>query len=166
MVFTSKIRSTAAWLRRRVVEMSVTEGEEETEDHIITAIIHQTAIVYTTAIATLTPVSKIYTPTLILSLQEKLSKVPLGRWQQMPGIFFWIIAVACPISCWQDYEREGRFWRRKMSVAAVVIWLENFHLAIMQMRSFYKVQRWIAEEGERNPDIMGHFYDAAECEVM
>jgi hypothetical protein len=166
VVFTSEIRSTAAWLHRRIEEMKLHDQEIDEREHVIIDIIRQTALVYTTSIATLTPFSKTYTTTLIRSLEVKLNKVPLSRWKQMPGLFFWILIVACPISCWRDSEREGRFWRRKMSVAALVIGLENFYLAAMPMRSFYKVQRWIAEEAEEHPDIIGHYYGAAECVTM
>jgi hypothetical protein len=136
------------------------------EPSMITATIRHTALVYMHSISTLTPFSKSYTRSLILELQSKLSKVPLSRWKQMPGIFFWILMVASSSPCWNGSNVVGRMWRRKVSVTGLVITFVDFNLAIMHARAFYKVQRWIAEEGEKTPDVLGHYYDAAECGVM
>jgi hypothetical protein len=158
--------NTTDQLHHRIEKVNPHEVLLDEEQNTITDIIRQTALVFTTSIATLTPFSKTYTDKLVHELQKKLNKVPLSRWKQIPALFFWILAIACPSNCWRNCELQGRFWRRKMSVAALVISLETFNLGVMQMRFIYKVQRWIAEEAEKNPDIVGHYYNTAECMTM
>lgn len=64
----------------------------------------------------------------------------------MPGIFLWILLVACPSA---GNDHQGRFLRRKMAVTGMSIGMEDFGLSIAQLRAFWKVQRWVAVEKER-----------------
>jgi len=78
----------------------------------------------------------------------------------MPGIFLWILLVACP-SVGDDHQ--GRFLRRKMAVTGMTIGMEDFGLAISQLKAFWEVQRWVAREKERmqvSRDSAGQEHDA------
>jgi hypothetical protein len=70
VTFTSKIRSTATWLHRRIEKVNPHDVLLDEEQNTITDIIRQTALVFTTSIATLTPFSKTYTDKLVHELQK------------------------------------------------------------------------------------------------
>jgi hypothetical protein len=68
----------------------------------------------------------------------------LARWKELPGIFLWILLVACPGT---KNDPQGRFLRKKMAVAGMAIGMEDFNLATSYLRVFWMVQRWIARAG-------------------
>jgi hypothetical protein len=116
-------------------------------DLIIFSAVLLTAKIYSSSISTSTPTSSLYTPLLLIHLQSYISLVGLARWKEMPGIFLWTLLVACP-GVGEDHQ--GRFLRRKMAVTGMSIGMEDFGLAISQLKAFWKVQRWVARERERD----------------
>ncbi|KAH8592680.1 hypothetical protein B0O99DRAFT_716556, partial [Bisporella sp. PMI_857] len=149
-ITTSKIRSTSSWHYRQTEEHPTVDTSSSDEQSIITATIRHTALVYMHSLSTLTPFSKSYTRSLILELQSKLSKVPLSRWKQMPGIFFWILMVASSSPCWNSSNVVGRMWRRKALVTWLVIMFVDSNLAIMHARAFYKCRDGLPRRARRH----------------
>jgi hypothetical protein len=143
----SKIQSTASWLHKQLEAIPVlTTISEIPESEFILDIIRTTALVYSNCIAMLTPFKNAYMDSDLLDLLDKISVVGLARWKEVPGIFLWILLVACP-SCGNDLQ--GRFLKKKMAVTGMTIGMEDFGLAIACLRAFWKVQRWIARERKR-----------------
>jgi hypothetical protein len=153
---TSQSQSTASWLHKQLEIIPVLNNVSSSlEKELVLNIILTTALVYTNCIATLTPFTNAYTPSQLLSLLDKISAVGLTRWKEVPGIFLWILLVACPSS---GNDLQGRFLKKKMAVTGMTIGMEDFSLAIGCLRAFWKVQRWIAKEREReviDPVILG-----------
>jgi len=117
-----------------------------TETSLITATIHHAAIFYVTSITSLTPLSSLNSqsdfspPTIQQRFQSALCAVPLSRWKQLPGIFLWILLVACP-SC--KYDPIGWFIKGQLSVTAVSMSVEDFDLARSCLDGFWRVGAWV-----------------------
>jgi hypothetical protein len=63
--------------------------------------IRRAAHLYAQAIATHTQLSELWALPLLYEFYFLMSVVPLQKWKQMPGIFLWILLVACP-GCGKD----------------------------------------------------------------
>jgi hypothetical protein len=149
----SKIQSTALWLHNQLKSIPVLRTISEIpESELILDIIRAAALIYSKCIATLSPFTNAYTEVELLELLDKISAVGLARWKEIPGIFLWILLVACPSS---GNDLQGRFLRKKMAVTGMSIGMEDFDLAIACLRAFWKVQRWIAKEREMGEADVG-----------
>lgn len=144
---TSTVQSTAWWFHKQLKAIPVlTTVSDIPESDLILDIIRNTALVFSNCIATLTPFANAYRESKLLELLDKISAAGLARWKEIPGIFLWILLVACPSS---GNDLQGRFLRKKMAVTGMSIGMEDFGLAIACLRAFWKVQRWIAKERAR-----------------
>src|SRR6185436_5688624 len=123
----------------RLTTTQPTTSENE-DDHLDKAV-YQAAIIYTWAISSAKPMSA-FDGELRHGLLVSVQSVRLSRWKQIPGIYLWIVLVAC--SGAKD-DMLGHFWRRKVSVATASIGFSNFPLAISCLRSFSKVQKWLSD---------------------
>jgi hypothetical protein len=142
---TSKIRGTASWLHSRLQYIDV---QPTTDAQIILCIIKLTAIVYSNSISTLTPLSLSFNQKLLAELYSYFTffqPSSLRRWSAIPGIFHWVLLVACPAS---GDDHMGRYLRSKMTATRIVLGLENYNLPFAYLRSFWRVQRWIESERE------------------
>jgi hypothetical protein len=137
----SKIQSTASWLHNRLV----TDSGSLESDYMLNTI-QLAALIYSWSIMNVSPISQFEQISVREQLFSQMMQVSLSRWKNMPGIFLWILLVACPGS---KNDIQGRFLRRKMAVAGMAIGLEDFDLAISYLRAFWLVQRWVACEGEK-----------------
>jgi hypothetical protein len=135
-----RIRNTASWIYRRLEAVSETPAENDM-DHIRGAV-RNAAIIYTWAVFSRKPMSNFDDATIRHELFVATQSIDNKIWETMPGIYLWIMLVTCSGA---PADFHGRFLRRKVSVAAAAIAFDNFPLAIMCLRSFWLVQRWIAE---------------------
>lgn len=62
----------------------------------------------------------------------------------MPGIFLWILLVACPSS---GNNPHGRYLKRKMTVAALGMAVEDFDLVRACLNGFWRVGAWVRDAG-------------------
>ena len=141
-----RIRSTATWLSSRLDSISRSAGpqghpQDET-DHIQDAV-HAAAIIYSWAISSAKPMSHFNDTTTRHGLFVSTQAVSLATWEKIPGIYLWIMLVACSGAL---PDMMGRFMRRKVSVAAAAIAFDDFPLATTMLRSFWLIQRWIADQ--------------------
>jgi len=137
----SKIQSTALWLHDRLV----TDSWSPDSDHMLNTI-QLAALIYSWSIMKVSPISRFDQISLREELFSHMTEVGLSKWKGIPGIFLWILLIACPGT---KNDLQGRFLRRKMAVAGMAIGLEGFNLAISYLRAFWLVQRWVACEGEK-----------------
>lgn len=107
---------------------------------IIYETIHISAIVYTSAIVSRIPFSSAYTSELRVKLYENLWRVNLSSWKQMPGIYLWILFVACPGS---RNDVQGRLLRRNASLTAIYLGFQALGLSVSCLRRLWRIQRWI-----------------------
>ena len=143
----TRIRNTASWLHGRLTQAKLNILEDE--ENLTGAAISQAAIIYTWAISSGKPMSSYVGQSLRPGLLASVQGVRLTRWKQIPGIYLWIVLVACS---GVPGDMIGRFWRRKVAVATSAIAFENFPLGISCVSSFLQVQRWLADEEERAAD--------------
>jgi hypothetical protein len=149
---TSHIQSTASWFHEKLEATPISTNTSYTpEADLVFEIIHTTALTYTNCIATLTPFTNAYTPEELHSILSKIGIVDLSRWKEIPGIFLWILLVACPSA---GNDLQGRFLKKKMAVTGMTIGMEDFGLAIGCLRAFWKVQRWISRKGEGETGVI------------
>jgi hypothetical protein len=108
------------------------------------------AHVYAKSIATHTPLSELWTPPLMYEFYSLVSVVSLQRWKQMPGVFLWILLVACP-GCGED--KWGKWVKRKMAVCGMGLGLIDLGLAIGCLREFWRIGRWVRREGMKEENF-------------
>ena len=83
-----------------------------------------------------------------------LALIPNTICQDLPGIWYWILLVACPSGEKMRHAsplaaRRARWLRRKMAVAGMAIALEDFSLGTLIIQRFWLVQRWIENESQK-----------------
>jgi hypothetical protein len=103
---------------------------------------------YTLSIASQTRLSQIWETSLRQQLFSNILAVSLNSWNQILGIFFWILLVACPGS---GDGVQGKWLKKKMAVTGMVIGLQDFGVAIGCLSAFWTMQRWI--EGPTIPAV-------------
>ena len=136
------IQSNASRIYNELGHLPITPltATSSTKD-IISEVIRITATAYSSAIAARTPFSQAYTAALRQQLYARIWRVSLSTWKKIPGVFQWILLVACPGSA---NDVPGRLLRRTASVVAIFIGLRHFGLSATCVRTFWQVQRWIA----------------------
>ena len=67
-------------------------------------------------------------------------RVPLSRWKETPGIFFWVLLVANPFT--KD-RPEGRFVKGMIAAGTMTIGLVDWETVIASLKGFLAVQRWL-----------------------
>lgn len=142
---TSKIRGTASWLHSRLQDI---DAKPTTDAQIILCVIKLTAMVYSNSIFTLTPLSLSFNQKLLAELYSYFTffqPSSLRRWSTIPGIFLWVLLVACPAA---GDDHMGRYLRSKMAATRIVLGLEDYNLPFAYLRSFWRVQGWIESERE------------------
>jgi hypothetical protein len=144
---TSKIQSTASWLQKQLERVPTPSALNPSESDLFLIIIHTTALTYTKCISTLSPFANAYTSSSLHALLSQIWLIPLARWKEIPGIFLWVLLVACPSAGNVD-ELQGRWLKKKMAVTGMTIGMSDFGLAIAGLRAFWKVQRWISRQRE------------------
>ena len=144
---TSKIQSTASWIHKQLERIPTPSTPNPSESELFLIIIHTTALTYTKCISTLLSFTNAYTSSSLHALLSQIWLIPLARWKEIPGIFLWVLLVACPSAGNVD-ELQGRWLKKKMAVTGMTIGMGDFGLAIAGLRAFWKVQRWIRRERE------------------
>jgi len=108
------------------------------------------SLVYTHCISTTTPFTQAFTPPSPLTSDiyetfiTNILVVPLSKWAEIPGLFFFILLVATPAS---NGDYRGRFLRKQQACTGMSISLEDFLLGMAYLRSFWVVQLWIRRQG-------------------
>lgn len=108
-----------------------------------------TAIMYSKAIISRTPLSRSGTPELLKQLWIAQWSVPLARWKEMIGIYFWITLVSSPYS--RD-RPEGKWQKSIIACITTVMGLVDWDVTIGILRAFLAVQRWL--EGDMTGSII------------
>ena len=67
-------------------------------------------------------------------------RIPLSRWKQTPGIFFWIVLAVTPFA--RD-KQEGRFLKGMLAATTIAIGLVDWDVVMGMLRGFLAVQRWL-----------------------
>ena len=139
-----KIHTTASWLHSRLKAMPpavTTTSKPDSESNYIQDAVRSAAIIYTWAISSVKAMSEFSDSAVRHDLFISAQSVDLHRWKAMPGLYLWVMLVACSGA---PRDTNGRFLARKMAVAAVSVGFRHFPLSISCVRSFWQVQRWIA----------------------
>lgn len=67
-------------------------------------------------------------------------RIPLSRWKQTPGIFFWLVLGVTPFA--RD-KQEGRFLKGMLAATTIAIGLVDWDVVMGMLRGFLAVQRWL-----------------------
>jgi hypothetical protein len=117
-------------------------------NNIIYEVIRLTALAYASCISTRTPFNLAYTPSVRKEVYSKIDLVRLNTWKRIPGIFLWILLVACPGSRYH----APLLIRSNVSATALYISFTDFGLAVGCLRAFWRVQRMIMSVKEENDE--------------
>ncbi|CZR68073.1 uncharacterized protein PAC_17972 [Phialocephala subalpina] len=152
----TKIQSTAAWLHKQISTSPPLTHDPTSPPTTITtttSAIRLIATLYTLSISTLTPISQHWTSSLLEDFYFRLFSLSMSQWKQIPGIFLWIMLVAST-GGWKDEDEQRKKWLwRKMAVAGMQVGMEDFGVSIASLRSFWRVQRWVEEEGRGKTEV-------------
>ncbi|KUJ13091.1 uncharacterized protein LY89DRAFT_756462 [Mollisia scopiformis] len=144
---TRKIQSTAAWLHERIsTSPPLVPSPNAPFITVTTSMINLTALLYTLSISMLIPISELWTTTLLHEFYTNLYSISMSQWKEIPAIFLWVLLVACPGS---QEDQRGKWLRRKMAVAGMQVGMEDFGVSIGCLRAFWRVQRWVQDEGSK-----------------
>ena len=121
----------------------------------VTHLIHIAAKGYTSSLQNMEPLSESFKSSMHDDFHSVLGMVPYTVWTELPGIWYWILLVACPSGEKMRYTSptealRARWLRRKMAVAGMAIALEDFGLGTLIIQRFWLVQRWIENENQKN----------------
>ncbi|KAH6666314.1 hypothetical protein B0J14DRAFT_200813 [Halenospora varia] len=120
--------------------------QHPSEEDVMYETCRMAALAYSFSILTRTPFSKGYFADREFRQQyySNLWSVSLTRWQEIPGIFFWLTLLACPGS---GETYPGVRLKAKMTATSIYILIHDFDLVVGASRAFWTVQRWIASRG-------------------
>jgi hypothetical protein len=102
------------------------------------------SLVYSNAILRHVKLSQSCGPDAISALLEATSRISLQKWEEMPGIWLFILLVA---NAGARFTREGRLSRALMRICPFSIALRDWQALVNLMESFLAVRKWIAERG-------------------
>jgi hypothetical protein len=133
----SKFSATVKWIHDRLTTWT---PEPRLAGDFIYQTCRTTAIIYTSAMLARTPLSLACTENLLQQLWMMMWRVPLSRWKETPGIFFWVLLVANPFT--KD-RPEGRFVKGMIAAGTMTIGLVDWDTIIASLKGFLAVQRWL-----------------------
>jgi hypothetical protein len=154
-----KLHATSLWTRNRVADLpAISPTSLNSTEDLIYETIRLTALLYSTAISSRSPFSYASQSSTLQDLWKAIWRINLSRWKKIPGIFQWVLLVACASS-------KDKMQRRllKLNLAAVVLYMEVTRTGIVVscLRTFLRVQKWIKnieskkviEQGEKSIEI-------------
>jgi hypothetical protein len=144
------IQITASQIHDELSTLPFPSTTPQTPKDAIFSAIHLTALAYTSGISSRTPFSVSYggpAKDLFSITRERremyyaINKVGLSNWRKIPGIFLWILLVACP----GGRAHAPMLLRSNVSATALYLSFADLGLAVGCLRAFLGVQKWIAD---------------------
>lgn len=156
----SKFRATALWTHNRLLSLpppppSTSNSSNHTPNAPPPAVdyVYEScrivALMYSYAIVSRSPLSKSSTEAQMAELWSKMWRVPLSKWKALPGVFLWIVLVACP--CARD-KVQARFLKRMLATIAMYVGVLGSEMAMWSFKEFLRLQNWIARGGGEQAD--------------
>lgn len=144
----AKFLATATWIHKRLAA----PVDPDMAGNFIYHSVRAVATAYSAAILSHTPLSQACTAHNLRQLWMNMWRVPLSRWKQTPGIFFWVVLCVTPFA--KD-KQEGRFLKSMLAVSTIAIGLVDWDVVMGMLRGFLAVQRWLRTGGEalEGPEI-------------
>jgi hypothetical protein len=144
----AKFRLSAQWTHNRILSLPSQLPISDPISDIIYESVRTTSLIFSTSVLSLSPLSKSHEPGQINELHEKMWKVSLSRWKQMPGILLWIILVVAAAGG-EDEKQAKKFAERIIHSVAMFIGVQSQEVAVHLMRAFLGVQRWVGGRDDR-----------------
>lgn len=135
-----KFLATVRWLHQRLV---APETDPDRAYDFVFQTCRATAIIYTTVVLSGQPFSKTCTAELLQNVWRVMWRVPLPRWKQIPGVFFWVLLVANPFA---RNRPEGRFLKGIFAANTVAMGLVDWDATTALIKTFLALQRWLGGE--------------------
>ena len=144
----AKFQATTAWIRKRLSTPADPELAGDFMYHSVRAV----ATACSAAILLHTPLSQACTAQDLRQLWMNMWRIPLSRWKQTPGIFYWIVLCVTPFA--RD-KQEGRFLKGMFASTTIAIGLVNWDVVVGTLRGFLAVQKWLRADvkGLDEPDV-------------
>lgn len=141
----AKLRITAIWTRDRISSLpSGNEPESPRANDFIYKSCRTAAQIYCRAIVERTPLSKACTLQDLDLLWESTWRISLTRWEEIPGIFLWIL-----LSAIQGAEEtpSGRFLKSMLTVVCTYMAVDYWDVVDGAAVGFVRLQRWLRGAG-------------------
>ncbi|KAE9379627.1 hypothetical protein N431DRAFT_478585 [Stipitochalara longipes BDJ] len=139
----AKFEATALWTYDRVAALpSIPAMLFNSSEDLIYETIRLTALLYCKAITSHALLSKNCEPVICISLWQTMWLVNMSRWKQIPGIFLWVMLVACTSL---KYKAQRLFLNMNIWTVTLHIGLSSHEVAVGCLDTFLRVQRWIKE---------------------
>jgi hypothetical protein len=136
-----KLHATALWTRNRVADLlSISPTSLNSTEDLIYETIRLTALLYSTAISSRSPFSYASQFSILQDLWKVTWHVNYSRWKKIPGIFLWVLLVACASS--KD-KMQRRFLKMNLTTVALHMEVTRNGIAVSCLRTFLLVQKWI-----------------------
>ncbi|KAH9207781.1 hypothetical protein DL95DRAFT_482314, partial [Leptodontidium sp. 2 PMI_412] len=137
----AKFKATALWAHNRVAALpSITPTLSNSTEDLIYETIRLTALLYCTAITSHSPFSQTCQPAIFKGLWNTMWLVSFSRWKKIPGIFLWVMLVACPSS---NDKAHRAFLKMNIWMVSLYIGLSSHEIANGCLKTFLKVQKWV-----------------------
>lgn len=138
-IASQKFLATASWIHKRLTAGSLSPSSPLTIDYIHQSCLYASQI-FSLAILTRTPLSLSCTSDLLHKLWTAQWRVPLARWKQIPGIFWWMVLCSAPFA--KDLPM-GRWHKGMIASSTLAVGLVDWDVAVQTLRGFGGVQRWL-----------------------
>ncbi|KAG9233343.1 hypothetical protein BJ875DRAFT_464418 [Amylocarpus encephaloides] len=133
----AKFLVTVQWIQNRLASP---ESDPGLASDMIYQVCRATSTIYMTAILSRSPLSTACTAQLFSGVWMRMWQVPLPRWKQIPGVFFFILLVVNPFTC---IRPEGRFIKGMFAASVMGIGLVDWNVAAAILKTFLGVQKWL-----------------------
>jgi hypothetical protein len=133
------IQSLASQIHTDLTSLPNSYSPTSTSSANIHKVIYLTALAYTSCISSGVPFNNAYSPPERSSLYKHISLVPLKTWKSIPGVYLWILLVACP------GIRFHAPFLLKSHIRATTLYISftEFGLAVGCLKRFWTVMIWI-----------------------
>jgi hypothetical protein len=143
----AKSEATALWIYDQVAALpSIAPTPLNSPEDLLYETIRLTALLYCKTITSRTLLSRNSQPAICTSLWQTIWLISLSRWKQVPGVFLWVMLVACT-SLKQHSQRI--FLNMNIWMVALYIELSSHEVIVSSLDAFVRIQRWIKENGKK-----------------
>ena len=134
----TKLMTTVHWIHKQL--LSEATQDPDLDNDFMYQTFRTAGIIYSTAIMTRTPLSRACTSELLQQLWMTMWRIPLGRWKQVPGLFFW---VTLTVNSYARSRPEARFLKGLMPATVVTLGLLDWDATMATLDGFLTVQKWL-----------------------
>lgn len=133
------IQNRASQIHANLASLPNNYSSLSTSSENIYTVIYLTALAYTSCISSGRLFNDAYTPSERSNLHKHINLVPLKTWKKIPGIYLWILLVACPGLRFH----APLLLKSHVRATSLYISFTDFGLAVGCLKGFWRAIMWI-----------------------